>query len=119
MPCGDIADGRRDQLVTILFDGAEADLHREFTAIGALAEQLQADTHGPNTHIADVAVAMRLVAMAKPLRKQGFHGLAEDAGHVVAEQRRHLPVGEHDAPARIDDDHCVGRGIENTSHEFG
>ena len=88
-------------------------------AVLAHAEQLEAHAHGPHAHVARVTVAVRRVPRAKAFGQQHLDGGADHLVARIAEQRRHLAIGEQDRPRGVDDDHRVRGRVENAPDELG
>src|SRR5262249_43187042 len=84
----------------------------------ALSQQNQSLSHRTRTHRTTVFQPVREVQGSKALGHQSLDASTDDVIVRITEQGRHLAIGEANDPGIIDDDHCIGRGIERAAGQF-
>ena len=97
---------------------AQADLDRELGAVLAQPEQLEPDAHRARARLTEVAGAVPGMSPAKALRDEQLDPLADQLVSCVAEEPLRLGVDQDDAAVPVDDDHRVGRGLEQVPESF-
>jgi hypothetical protein len=110
---GNVEDGRQHHRPLVGLDRIEADLDREFAAVLAQTEEVAAGVHRSRARIAEKCAAPRRIAVAEPLRRQHFDGLAEQLGARITEHALRLRIDHFDAAGRIDHHHRIGRRLDD------
>src|SRR5579872_7255133 len=116
---GHIANRSCNQQLLALPDGAQTDFDWKGSAVLALSEELEPETHQTRTQAVHVAVSMAEVTSAKPLGHQNLDRLTYYEIVGIAEQDRDLPICEADDSRRVDDEHRIRSRIERAPCKFG
>jgi hypothetical protein len=83
---GNVANRARYQGAIRGLEHAETDFHRKFAAVFAAAVELQSGPHGAHTRIAEIAVTVPRMPLAKPRRHEHLDVLMEQFRPRIAEQ---------------------------------
>src|SRR6266850_622299 len=108
----DVADRARHEPAFLGLEGAQADFDRELRAVLAPAVELKAHAHRSDTRIGKEAVPMSRMPLPIAFRQQHLDFLTEKLLARIAKQLLRLRVDQNDPAVPIDDDHRVGRRIE-------
>ena len=93
----------------------EARFDGELGPVLAEPIELPALSHRAGVRIGGVAGAVAGMLAAEALGDQDLHGATQELVALVAEHPLHLSVDEDDLPLVVDDDHGVGRGLEQVT----
>ncbi len=116
---GDVAYGGRDEQALVGLQRGQGDLDGELGPVLASRVQVSGQTHRAGAWFADIAVAEGHVHAGVAVRHQDLHRLTDELGALVAEQLLELGVDQDDRTVTVDDDHPVGRGLEQSAEELG
>lgn len=109
---GNVANGGRDKHALRCLDGPEADFGGNLGSVLAHTVKVDASTHRARAWTGEIPGAMRWMPFSVARWNQNLHRLADQLGALVTEQSLCLPVDEQDATVLTDDDHRVGRSLE-------
>ena len=109
---GDVSHRAENHNAVFGLDRTERDIRGEFAAVLAQRHQVAGGAHGSRFRMTEELLALTIVLLPKPGGNQDFEGLVEELVALITEQFFRLDVDEYNSPARIDNDHRIGRGIE-------
>ena len=108
----DVANRARYERAAVGLQRAETDLDRKLRPVFPQAEQVETDAHAARPRFAKEVAAVPRVRPAEPLGHEQFDPLADEFLTAVSEEPLRLRVDQDDAPVPVDDDHRVGRGLQ-------
>ncbi len=109
---GDIANGTGHQQLSLDFQRAETNFDGKFGSVAPEAAKGHARAHGPGAGSRSIVGAMMRMGIAKTGRHEHLHGLTQQLGRAIAEEKFGLAVDKDNLPARIGDHDGVGRRFD-------
>ncbi|TKS58531.1 MAG: hypothetical protein EWM72_02935 [Nitrospira sp.] len=109
---GDIANRGDGEQALLGRQGAQAHFHIDFAAVFSPSEQLTTDSHRPDLRVVNVSCLVMPMGIPQPSRQQHLDGLIQQFLTRISEQLFRLVVHDHDPASTIDNDHGVGRSVQ-------
>ena len=116
---GNVADHTEHEHALARLERAQHNVDRELRAVLAPAVEREPRAHGPHARLCMIMLAMRSVRGPEALRRQEFHGLAQQLFPPVAEHAFGLAVDAHDSAFSVGKHNPVRGRFEEPFEEAG
>src|SRR5690606_32496423 len=87
-------------------------------AIVFAPKQIEARTHRADFRYGEKTIPMPMMRLSETLRHKDFNSLTDEFMAVIAKQALSLFIGENNAPHFVDNNHSIGRSIEQPAIHF-